>query len=289
MISNTIPQVQRAIRAHELVVFYVLACAFSWAAWSLMVYAGDSPVAMAASMVPVFGPAVGALLTLKLSGRSLRAWVRSLGPVAGSVRWSLAAVVLAAALLAVTTGAYLLAGGVFTAPTVTVSALVVAFVLTLTLGGGLEELGWRGYALPRLQQRWSPVVATLVVGFGWALWHLPLFVLPGAQNADQPFWLFTAAAVVLSFVFTWLYNVAGGRVLPAILLHGLYNTTGLLYPFAADTSVALNFGAGIAAAVSVATVLLFVTKGRLTGEAGPVLPRDVLVQSSRAETKTLAD
>lgn len=67
---------------------------------------------------------------------------------------------------------------------------------------------------------------------GWAIWHLPLFVLPGAPNVGQPFWAFGVIVSALSFAFTWLYNMAGGSILPVVLLHGLNNTSNLVYPFA---------------------------------------------------------
>lgn len=201
-----------------------------------MTLGGDSPFEMVAAIVPVFGPMVAAVVVVKTTGRSLRVWIRSLGPVPGKARWYLAAVLLIGALVAITTAAYVVAGGELTVPAVTAPALLITFLIAMTLGGGPEELGWRGYLLPRLQQRWSPVGATLIVGLGWAIWHLPLFVLPGAQNAGQPFVLFALVVIAMSFAFTWLYNVANGSILPVVLLHGLNNTSGLLYPFAADTS-----------------------------------------------------
>lgn len=286
---STNSPVRRAIQAHELVVFYVLACAFSWAAWSVMMLGGNSPFAMVAAIIPVFGPMVAAVITIKVTGRSLRTWVRSLGPVLGSGLWYLAAVVLIAMLVVVATGAYVIAGGQLTVPAVTAPALVLAFVLSLTLGGGLEELGWRGYLLPRLQQRWSPVGATVIVGLGWAIWHLPLFVLPGAPNVGQPFWAFSVIVIALSFAFTWLYNMAKGSILPVILLHGLNNTSNLVYPFAADTSTVLNFGVGIVASVAIAGILLLATRGRLAGKTGPIRPQDEGSHSSLAETGVLAD
>lgn len=281
-------RVRRAIEAHELAAFYLLACAFSWTAWTVMLL-GDSPFATIAAIVPVFGPAVGAVIVVKATGRSLRAWVRSLGPVPGEARWYLAAVLLIGTLFAITTGTYMLAGGELTAPAVTVPVLLVALLISMTLGGGLEELGWRGYLLPRLQRRWSPVGASVIVGVGWAVWHLPLFVLPGAQNVDQPFWTFGLIVIAMSFAFTWLYNVAGGSILPVILLHGLNNTSSLLYPFAADTSMTLNLTVGLVASGALAAVLLLATRGRLAGERGPVRSADERDHPSPVETGAIAD
>lgn len=253
---------------------------------------GNSPIAMVAAIVPALGPMVAAIITVKITGRSVQAWIRSLGPVRGGGRWCLAAALLVVALVAIATGAYVVAGGQFTVPAVTVSALLSAFVLTTTLGGGLEELGWRGYLLPRLQERWTPVGATIIVGLGWAIWHLPLFVLPGAPNAGQPFWgfgAFTASVVAMSFAFTWLYNMANGSVLPVIFLHGLQNTANLVYPFAPDTSVALNYGVGLVGYIALAALLLLVTRGQLAGERGPVRSFTDSQPAPQSEPSVIAD
>ncbi len=88
------------------------------------------------------------------------------------------------------------------------------------LGGPLgEEPGWRGFALPRLQARFHPVVASVVLGLLWANWHLPLFAV---SFYTMPYWLYvpflTAASVIIGFGF----NVSGGSA-ATIYLNGLLN------------------------------------------------------------------
>jgi uncharacterized protein len=81
----------------------------------------------------------------------------------------------------------------------------------------VEEVGWRGYALPRLQRQHGPVKATLLLGPAWALWHLMMFLL----NSTTPAVFLVEMLYILvgSFVFTWVYNRTGGSLLMAILLH----------------------------------------------------------------------
>lgn len=120
------------------------------------------------------------------------------------------------------------------------------WVLTFGLG---EETGWRGYALPRLQQRRSPFAATIILWFFWALWHLPLFfyaydlsVLPG----------FLPTLLAGAIVFTWLYN-STGSILIAAVWHGMFNLT--------TACVACGAGMGAAAVsalVMIGAVLLLV-------------------------------
>lgn len=89
----------------------------------------------------------------------------------------------------------------------------------LTFGIG-EETGWRGYALPRLQNARSPLSATVILWVFWALWHLPLFfytysvsILPG----------FLTSLLAGAIVFTWLYNGTGGSLLIVAVWHGAFN------------------------------------------------------------------
>lgn len=86
-----------------------------------------------------------------------------------------------------------------------------------------EELGWRGYLLPRLQQRYGALGASLGVGGLWAGWHLPLVVLPGTIQSTVPLGLYAVHIVAWSIVFTWLYNQTRGSVLLAFILHGAIN------------------------------------------------------------------
>ena len=86
--------------------------------------------------------------------------------------------------------------------------------LMIFFGPFPEELGWHGYALDRLQVRWSALVSSLILGTAWALWHLPLFFIEGTyQNSlglgTLPFWLFVTAMIPESILMTWIYNTTG--------------------------------------------------------------------------------
>ena len=98
----------------------------------------------------------------------------------------------------------------------------------LVLGPLSEELGWRGYAQDRLQTRWSPLLASLIVGAAWALWHLPLFFMPGTSQHElaMPFIGFFFGIVSMSVAFGWLHNHTGGSVWMAIFFHWVYTYAG---------------------------------------------------------------
>ena len=95
-------------------------------------------------------------------------------------------------------------------------------VWTLTFGLG-EETGWRGFALPRLQKRFSANKATWILGLLWAAWHTPTFF----YNYDLTLMsvlAFTVGILSGAVILTWLYNSTGGSLLAVIVWHGAYNT-----------------------------------------------------------------
>ncbi len=103
----------------------------------------------------------------------------------------------------------------------------VYFLLTL-IGGPLgEEFGWRGFALPDLQRKWNPTVASLVLGTVWGLWHLPLFFQPGSLHAQMGLHklpVFVLGEIALAVIMTWVYNKTGGSLLVGgIILHNADN------------------------------------------------------------------
>jgi len=91
-----------------------------------------------------------------------------------------------------------------------------------------EELGWRGYALPRLLARYRPVYASLILGAMHALWHWPLILAPHSWMS-VPLLPWTAAVIAEAIVFTWIFQNTGGSVLLVVLFHGMVNTSMLLF------------------------------------------------------------
>jgi membrane protease YdiL (CAAX protease family) len=119
-----------------------------------------------------------------------------------------------------------------------IPAIGLVGVLLLIIVGALgEETGWRGYALPQLQRRFSPLTSSLIIAAVWFGWHLPQFLAIATYRDFSPpqyagmFLGLACGAVVL----TWLYNRSGGSILLVAVWHGLYNVvsgtqaaTGLL-------------------------------------------------------------
>jgi uncharacterized protein len=133
-------------------------------------------------------------------------------------------------------------------------ASLMGFALFVLVFGPLpEEIGWRGYALDALQDRWSALTASLLLGAVWALWHAPLFFIAGyyADGTPPEPVLFTLAILVHSVLYTWIYNHTGRSVLAAILFHFMINFVGMLVE--GDAAVEWT-RTGITAAVALAAI-----------------------------------
>ncbi|MFD1687069.1 CPBP family glutamic-type intramembrane protease [Halobellus litoreus] len=122
---------------------------------------------------------------------------------------------------------FIVFGGGFDRTGVLPAAAIPAIAFATLIRGGLEEPGWRGLALPVLQRRIGALQASLVIGVVWALWHVPLFLMPGSSQAGTPFWLYAPIVVGISVIASWLYNAAGGRVLVPVVFHTLSNAVSV--------------------------------------------------------------
>jgi len=156
--------------------------------------------------------------------------------------------------------------GVWTFTSYTLIFNPALYLLVLFLGGPFfEEPGWRGFALPRLQERFGPVRACLLLGVLWAFWHLPLFFIPGYNGAGTGFvgistamLSFMVATILVTVIFTWVFNNVRGSLLLTILLHACINTNS----GGVSSATGEWIMAGILAGVVV--LLLITTRGRLS-------------------------
>jgi membrane protease YdiL (CAAX protease family) len=178
--------------------FTILAYGFSWSCWLLSFWLSDGPAATALFYLAGFGPWIAAMLVLKVQGRSLRGWLRSLFKWRLHPGWYLFALGFPVLLVAIVSLIWWRLGNAldFTVLPSRLVAYVPTLLLIAIVQGGNEEPGWRGFGLPTLQQRHSPFVATSILGIVWALWHLPLL----ATNPDVAS---GAASIPRHFAYRW--------------------------------------------------------------------------------------
>ncbi len=214
------------LKRHPLVAFFVLTYALSW--WPWILYARDLMGAPIAS----FGPFLAALLVLALTeGKAgivglFRRMIRWRVPVG----WYAVALILP---LVMAGGATLLNVALGAEPPTAAelgrwTAIPSSFAILLLVpgfGGAWEEPGWRGYALPRMQARWSALLSGVVLGLLITLWHLPLMVTGEIHFAE------VASIMTAMLVINWLFNQARGSVLVIMICHAANNVLSGRYFF----------------------------------------------------------
>jgi len=140
---------------------------------------------------------------------------------------------------------------------------ILVFPAIITWG---EEPGWRGFALPRLQQKYGPLVGSLVLGFLHGIWHLPAFQLPfltGSSFHVLDFAINTLAIMVITIAWTWVFNNVRGSILIAVLLHAAFNANGALIPRLVP-AMPLGGQAGLLALALCTLLIIIFTRGRLS-------------------------
>src|SRR5918994_5737845 len=216
------------IRRYPLVTFFILVFGLTWVVW--VPRAAGAPLDTV-GQAWTWAPPIAALLAAALTGG--RAAVRELG--ARLVRWRVGwqwylVVILGPAVFSLmVAGVYVMLGGSWAdaAPAALREGplmMLPLFLVILTLTDGLgEELAWRGFALPRLLTQHNALVASMILGVIWALWHLPLLWTEGSPMYHQPGWLPLLDITAKSVIFTWVFLHTRGSVLLAMLFHGATN------------------------------------------------------------------
>lgn len=229
--------------AIELIAFFALAFIISWGFWSLPLLEAAGVIGNPLSptltrLFGAFGPSIAAVALARADGRRplmrlldrFRRWrVRP--------QWYVIALLLPAAVSVTVTGVSILLGRPipdFSNPPVQQLyplppeaadlglglLFPIVFVQTLLLSSPMgEEIGWRGYALPRLQADRSALWASIILGVVWGLWHVPLFFVPSDPLEGTFLPALLVGIVAESILFTWVFNNADRSLLLVLLLH----------------------------------------------------------------------
>jgi membrane protease YdiL (CAAX protease family) len=246
------------LKSRPLVAYFVLAYSWSWLIWGLLVLNSkdllpfhisfNSVAFLALESLGSFGPLLSALIlvTITQGASSVRVFFRQLLIWRVGLQWYGVALFGPVLLtLIAQTGASLLGGGSAVGVTsiprftgITLWLLIVPmFLLEGLVTGPLgEEPGWRGYALAKLQGRYNALLASLILGILWSLWHLPLFFIAGTFQSHISFLIFAISTTGYAFLITWIYNHTRGSVLLTLLFHTALNTTEFFLPFSLDAN-----------------------------------------------------
>jgi len=251
------------IRRHPLISFFVLTYELAWILWLPLVVLRDTIPATQGLVLVLLGSNVPSALAIALTamvfGRgSLRKLLGRLLIWRVDPRWYL--VVLAPAALA---GGMVAFNALLDGPAISVGVPLLAAVITLAFsifpGSALgEEIGWRGYALPRLQAGRSALSASLILGVVWAFYHLPLFFTGQAFRSPSILVPFVISVIALSVILTWVYNSTGGSLLLVVLIHATANLplTLLLEPLGSRAMLPFLLYVGLMVVAAIVVVIV---------------------------------
>lgn len=229
--------------------FFSLTFALTWCSWIAFAAVagrfGTGVPALAGLATPllylgIFAPAIVALsLAARAEGRGgVRALLRRLFQWRVGLRWYVFAVSYMAVIKLTSAVVRRVAIGEW--PTFGHEAwyvMLAATVVSTVVGGQAgEELGWRGYALPRLEARLGLARASVLLGMIWACWHLPFFFIPGIDKTGQSFPMYLLQLTALSVAIAWLYRHTNGSLLLTMLMHSAINNTKDIVPAVVQTA-----------------------------------------------------
>ena len=200
--------------------YFVLAFVVTWALQAPALLAHEGIIAgpperyMALVGLGAFGPMVAAMIAARIEGTGLTALFRPLGTWRVGFAWYLAALLLPGGIFVLGAAIWNALGHaepLFYPPD---DAALVAAAIVFPLG---EEIGWRGFALPRLMPRVGPLAASVIIGVVWTFWHVPMLTLQGVRPVF--YLVFVPFMVGGSVLFTWIYRHTRGSLLLAVLTH----------------------------------------------------------------------
>jgi membrane protease YdiL (CAAX protease family) len=218
----------------SLLKFFLLTFIVSWAffaaaasisGWTFSPTSGPAALSGALLFLGIIAPSLVALaLTELIDGRAgTLALLRRVVEWRASIRWYVFAVGYMAVIKLTVVFLHRLATGAWPAFGQTAwYILAVAIIFSTPVQAG-EEIGWRGYALPRLAKRYGVARASIALGVIWACWHLPFFLIPGADKSGQSFPIYLLSVTAISVAMAWLYWRADGSLLLTMLMHAAIN------------------------------------------------------------------
>lgn len=230
----------------SLILFFAITYAISWVCFFAFgaLARGQSPPLVAAFgtvllYAGIFAPGfVGLALTARSGGGA--AVARLLGRILKwnvGLRWFVFALSYMAAIKLAVAVAYRIATGEWPVFATTAWWVMAAAIAISTWVQAGEEVGWRGYALPRMAVRMGWARASLLLGGLWALWHTPLFFIPETTTTGQSLPYYVLQVMAISAASAWLYvRTNGSLLLPMILHASINNTRGIVQSFVPDAT-----------------------------------------------------
>lgn len=262
-------RVRSVVRDHPVTSYFLATLSLSWAWWTFAyLVLAEGPLTRGLIIPGGFGPLVASIAVIRVMGDSPRTWLRRLLRWRLPYRWYGIALGLPLLIVLGSTVVYALAGLRLDPATLVRRAPMypIGLLLVLVIGGGQEEFGWRGFALPRLQTDHSALTASVVIGIVWAVWHLPLYLYGAARSTSGSIPLYVVLAIAVSIVLTWVFNSTAGSIIPAMLVHAGINSSGALQSIPQDVMATNPFivDAGMVVVLSAIALVVVLRHGSST-------------------------
>jgi len=210
------------VKRYPLIIYFALAYALAWVFYPLL------KINVIYGVPALFAPALAAIIVSGIVGGRSRvgALLKKITIWRVNVVWYGMALGLPIVLTFIAAFAGRFVGFEAAPEFVPITPLgIVVFIFVLG-----EEIGWRGFAQPGLEKRFSPFIAAVILGVIWGIWHLPNFFVPELAHSQISLASFVLFTVSYSVIAAWLMHHTRGSVLIATLFHGASNTFGFLTP-----------------------------------------------------------
>ena len=225
--------------------FFILAFSWSWLFWGLAILFGSgnsqdiselvtsTGIEFPLILIGAFGPVFGAFASLRtINGKgSIKPFIKSFISIKfGFKVWMSIFLVLGLSTFLAWIIPEFFGYNRISTYLPTIYVFPAYLLLMIFLGGGQEEIGWRGYILPFLEEKFGLIIGSLILGIVWAIWHLPLWFIPGSSQVFLNFFAFMLSTIGYSYFFSWIIKASGNRLLSGLVAHGAANAFISLFP-----------------------------------------------------------
>jgi membrane protease YdiL (CAAX protease family) len=254
-----------AIRRHPVTAFYILAFVLSWLGWFPQALYGrglfpfDHPLL---SLLGGVGPTLAAIIVTLVSkeGDGIRKLFGPLFALRASFWWFAFAFGFWIVVTALALGIGTIFGQTFPALSQFAWVSLLPIFVTMLFSNVWEEIGWRGFALPRLQTGHGDLTIVFLMGFLWSLWHLPLLLNPASPMSQLPWYGEIIFSLSLTTIYTWLYQNTARSLFFVTVFHAMSNTMASVLLELGVFASSYLFVVGVTTIVAIIIVLSYGTQ-----------------------------
>jgi membrane protease YdiL (CAAX protease family) len=221
--------------------FFVITFLWSWLCFGVIIVCcklgiisgQNSIIGFLMTVIGAFGPAVGAFISLyTIEGKgSIKKYLKSFLSLNFGLKTWLAIFLILGIASFISWIVPEFFGEERLHPFSTNLLLFFPALLFMTFfGGGQEELGWRGYIMPYLEKRFGLLAGSIILGIVWAVWHIPMWFVPESGQINVPFLGFLIMTIGYSFIYSWIIEASGKRLLSGLIVHGTGNVFSSVFP-----------------------------------------------------------